>query len=223
MRSNSYYMLICSLPALPTRFDAERLPITLERLQARLHMLEPRDAADVGRMLEVINWSCQFAEARDSAVVKRYEELMQAIANPLIREVLAAGLDMQMIIAALRRRRRGLGPPTLGIGQWLDHIRRHFGQADFALGRTYPWLVPFDQLLERGDVLTLHRRMLMEAWDLMRKLAQDYDIFSFEAVVLYIARWDLIRTWRQLDPERGRNVFEPLVTEAMGEYAEHYA
>jgi len=34
MRSNSYYMLISSLPALPPRFDVDRLPITLERLQA---------------------------------------------------------------------------------------------------------------------------------------------------------------------------------------------
>jgi hypothetical protein len=215
-------MLICSLPALPTRFDGERLPITLERLQARLRMLEPQDAEEVGRMLHVLNWSCQFTEARDTAVVKRYAELMQGIVNPLVREVLAAGLDMQMILAALRGRHRGMGPPAVGIGRWVDHIRRHFNQADFGLGRTYPWLVPFDQLLERGDVLTLHRRMLVEAWDYMRKLAQDYDTFSFEAVVLYIARWDVMRTWTQLDPERGRTVFEALVTEAMGDYARLY-
>lgn len=223
MRSNSYYMLICSLPALPTRFDGERLPITLERLHSRLQMLEPQDAEEIGRMLNVLNWSRQFAEPRDAAVVKHYEELMQGIVNPLVHKVLAAGLDMQMILAALRRRHRGLGPPVVGIGRWLEHIRRHFNQADFALGRTYPWLVPFDQLLESGDVLTLHRRMLVEAWDYMKKLAQNYDTFSFEAVVLYIARWDVMRTWTQLDPERGRTVFEALVTEAMGEYARVYA
>ena len=39
--SNSYHMLISSLPALPPRFDVERLPITFERLQGRLRMLEP--------------------------------------------------------------------------------------------------------------------------------------------------------------------------------------
>jgi hypothetical protein len=58
-----------------------------------------------------------------------------------------------------------------------------------------------------------------EAWTIMRRRAQDYDTFSFEAVVLYIARWDIMRRWQQLQPERGRAVFEALGTEAMGEYS----
>jgi uncharacterized protein DUF2764 len=222
MRSNSYYMLISSLPALPTRFEVDRLPITLERLQTRLRMLEPEDAEEISRMLDVLKWSSQFTEARDTAVARRYSELMQGIANPLVREVLTASLDMRMIVAALRRRRQGEGPPTIGIGQWLEHIRRHFNRPDFALGHVYSWLVPFDQLLERGDVLALYRRLLGQAWAYMTKRMQDYDTFSFEAVVLYVARWDIIRRWQQLQPERGRTVFEALVTEAMGEHAELY-
>jgi uncharacterized protein DUF2764 len=223
MRSNSYYMLISSLPALPTRFDVDRLPITLERLQARLRMLEPEDAREIGRMLDVLSWSSQFAEARDTAVVKRYGELMQEIINPLARDVLAAGMNTRMIMAALRRRRHGLGPPTVGFGQWFEHIRRHFNKPDFGLSHVFPWLIPFDQLLEQGDVLTLYRRVLGEAWTYMRKRTQDYDTFSFEAVVLYIARWDIIRRWLQLQPERGRVVFEALVKEAMGEYTKLYS
>jgi Protein of unknown function (DUF2764) len=222
MRSNSYYMLISSLPVLPTRFEVDRLPITLERLQARLRMLEPGDAEEIRRMLNVLKWSSQFVEAKDTAVVRRYGELMREITNPLVRDVLAAGMNTRMIMAALRRRRHGLGPPTVGIGEWLEHIRHHFNQPDFALGHAYPWLVPFDQLLERGDVLTLYRRVLGQKWAYTRKRMQDYDTFSFEAVVLYVARWDIIRRWQQLQPERGRIVFEALVTEAMGEHAELY-
>ena len=60
MRSNMYYMLVSSLPALPARFDVDRLPITLERLQARLRMLEPEDAREISRMLAVLRWSWQF-------------------------------------------------------------------------------------------------------------------------------------------------------------------
>jgi hypothetical protein len=223
MRSNSYYMLISSLPALPTRFDVDRLPLTLERLQARLRMLEPEDAEEIDRMLGVLSWSSQFAEARDAAVVRRYGELMQGITNSLVREILTTGMDIRMIITALRRRRHGLGPPTVGIGQWFEHIRRHFNQPDFGLGLVVPWLMPFSQLLEHDDVLTLYRRRLGETWTLHRKRAQDFDTFSFEAVVLYIARWDIIRHWQQLQPERGRVIFEALVTEAMGKYAELYS
>jgi Protein of unknown function (DUF2764) len=219
-RSNSYYMLIASLPALPARFDVDRPPMALERLEARMRMLEPADAEEIGRMLDALKWSAQFAEARDTAVVKRYDELMHGITNRLVREVIAAGMDMRMVLAALRRRRQGLGPPTVGFGRWFDRIRHHFDAPDFGLGQVLPWLVPFDQMLAVGDVLTLYRRLLGEAWKYMSRRAQDYDTFSFEAVVLYIARWDIVRRWQQLQPERGRTVFEALVTEAMGEYAE---
>jgi hypothetical protein len=220
VRSNSYHMLICSLPALPPRFDAAQLPISREGLKGRMRMLEPEDAQEIGRMLDVLKWSSQFAEAKDSAVVRRFGELMQQIANPLVREVLAAGMDIRMVLAALRRRRQGSGPPTVGFGRWFDRIRQHFDAPDFRLGRVLPWLVPFDQLLERGDMLTLYRRVLGEAWTYMRKRAQEYDTFSFEAVALYISGWDILRSWQQLQAARGRAVFETLVTEAMGEYAE---
>jgi hypothetical protein len=87
----------------------------------------------------------------------------------------------------------------------------------------FPWLVPFNQLLEQNDVLALYRRVLQETWTYLRKRSQDYDSFSFEAVVLYIARWDIIRRWQQLQPERGRSILEALVTEAMGEHAKLYS
>ena len=222
MRSNTYYLLICSLPALPPRFDVDRLPITLERLQGRLRLLEPEDAREISRMLDFLAWSHQFAEADDAAVVKRYGELMQEVTNPLIREVFAVGMDVRMIVAALRRRRHGLGPPTVGFGQWFDHIRRHFNQPDFRLGHVFPWILPFAHMLEQGDVLNLYRRVLGESWAYLKKRAEDY-VFSFEAVVLYIARWDIIRHWQQLQAERGRAIFEALVTEALGEYAKLYA
>ena len=222
MRSNLYYMLICSLPALPPRFDVDRLPITLERLQARLRMLEPEDAQTISRMLDVLAWSRQVAEATDAAVVKRYGEIMQELTNPLVLEVFAADMEVRMIVAALRRRRQGLGPPTVGFGQRFEHIRRHFNQPDFRLGHMFPWILPFAHMLEQGDVLNLYRRVLGETWAYMKKRAEDYD-FSFEAVVLYIARWDIIRHWQQLQAERGRAVFEALVTEALGEYAKLYS
>ena len=222
MRSNSYYMLICSLPALPTRFEVDRLPITLERLETRLRLLEPEDAEEIGRMFAVFKWSAQFGETHDEAVVKRYGELMQQITRPLVREILTAGIEMRAIVAALRRRRHGLGPPPVGMSRWFEHIRRHFNQPDFALGHVHPWLVPFEQSLERGEVLTLYKKQLGELWARLRKSSQEYDTFSFEAVVLYIARWDIIRHWVQLQPERGRAVFETLVTEALGEYAKLY-
>jgi Protein of unknown function (DUF2764) len=222
-RSNSYHMLISSLPVLPPRFDVERLPITLERLQGRLRMLEPEDAEEIERMLAVLRWGNQFEEPSDVAVVQRFDVLMQDITNPLVRDILAYGMDVRMIAVALRSRRRGLGPPTVGIGQWFDHIRRHFDQPDFKLGQVFPWIPEAERLLAQGDLLNLYRSYVLGAtWTYLKKRAEDY-YFSFEAVVLYIARWDIMRRWQQLQAERGREMFETLVTEALGEYANIYS
>src|SRR5260370_6905341 len=159
---HSYYMLISSLPALQARFEVDRLPITLERLQARLRMLEPEDAEEIHRMLDILAWSRQVVEATDAAVVKRYSDLMREVTNPLVREVVGVGIDVRMIVAALRRRRRGLDAPAIGFGQWFGHIRRHFNQPDFGLGYGFPWLLPFPSFLQPHYILTLHPPLFVQ-------------------------------------------------------------
>ena len=221
--SNSYHMLISSLPALPPRFDVERLPISFERLQGRLRMLEPEDAEEIERLLTALRWGNQFEEPSDVAVVQRYDALMHGITNPLVRDILEYAMDVRMIAVALRSRRRGLDLPTVGMGQWFDHLRHHFNQPDFKLGQVFPWIPEAERLLTQGDLLTLYRQYVLGAtWTYLKKRAEDY-YFSFEAVVLYIARWDIMRHWQQLQAERGRIIFATLVTEALGEYANIYA
>ena len=149
-RSNSYHMLISSLPALPPRFDVERLPITFERLQGRLRMLEPEDAEEIERMLAVLRWGNQFEEPSDVAVVQRYTALMRDITNPLVRDVLEHVMDVRMIVVALRCRRRGLPLPTVGIGPWFEHLRHNFNQPDFKLGRVFPWIQEAERMLPKG-------------------------------------------------------------------------
>jgi hypothetical protein len=185
-------------------------------------MLEPCDAAEMGRMLAILQWSRQFEEPNDAAVVKRYTALTLALKNPLVREVLRAGMDVRMITAALRRRRHGLGPPEIGIGAYAQHIRRHFNQPDLGLGHLFPRITEYQQLLQQGDMLTLYRGLLEATWVYLKRRADDY-YFSFEAVVLYVARWNIIHQWQDLDAERGRPIFEALVREALGEHANIYS
>ncbi|HEU4616785.1 MAG TPA: DUF2764 family protein [Gammaproteobacteria bacterium] len=219
--SRRYYMLVASLPALPPRVDG-RVPITPERLEMRLRMLHPDDAEEISRMYAVLGWSQQFDEADDAAVVHRYGELMQRIRNPLARELLEYVFDVRMIAVALRARRLGLGPPSAGVGRWFEHVRRNFKDPDFKLRVPFFSIPEVDRMLAEGDLLELYRRYVLGAtWEYLRKRADDY-YFSFEAVVIYVARWNRMRMWQQLDAERGRARFEGLVEEALGEYASIY-
>lgn len=220
--SNSYHMLISSLPPLPIRFDVDRLPISFERLQDRLRMLEPEDAKEIGRLMEILRWSRQFEEPSDAAVVRRYDELMQEVRTPLAREIATIVMDERMITTALRRRRRGLGPPGIGIGQWFEHIRHHFYQPDLGLGHVFPGIPQLVPLLEQGDVLTCYRRIAGATWAYLKRRADDY-YFSFEAVLLYVARWTIIREWQEQRAERGRTIFETLIKEVLSEHTNIYS
>jgi hypothetical protein len=217
-RLNRYYMLVSSLPALPPRLDGGRQLISIERLQDRLRMLEADDASEMGRLLQVFRWMRQVAETNDTAVVKRYSELIQEITYPMVREVVSFGMNVRMIMTALRQRRRGLGPPLIGTGDWFGHIRRHFDAPEFGLGHVFPWIAEFDRLLQQGKLMELHKLVSEIRWVHWKRRSDEY-YFSFEAVVLYVARWDILREHQHLQAERGRARFETLVTEVLNSYA----
>ncbi len=219
---NSYHMLISSLPSLPARFDVDRLPISAERLKNRLRLLAPEDALEIDRLTEILRWGRQFEESNEAAVVKRYIELMDGITYPLLREMLTIMGDVRMIMTTLRRRRRGLGPAIVGIGQWCEHIRRNFNRPDLGLGHVFPWIPQVDAMLEAGDLLAITRHNIGSVWAYLRKRAEEF-YFSFEAVVLYTSRWEIIRHWQDLKPERGRVIFETLIKEALGNHANIYS
>lgn len=221
--SNRYYMLVASLPPLPARVEVERLPISPERLQVRLRMLEPEDAEELRRLREVLQWGRQFEEPDDNAVVARWGALVGAVTNPLAREVVSRVLDVRMVAVALRSRRLGVPLPKVGLGTWSEHLRRHFEHPEFRLAHVFPWIAEADRLLRAGELLELYRRFVLGVpWAFLKKRSEDYS-FSFEAVLLYIARWELLRGWLELEADRGREVLETLLTEALGEHANLYS
>ncbi|HET8698898.1 MAG TPA: DUF2764 family protein [Gammaproteobacteria bacterium] len=222
-RSRRYYMLVCSLPALPPRLDDPRPAISKERLADRLRMLEPEDAAEIDTLRAVLDWGHQFGEADDTVIVERAAELVARAKNSLVHEILELGMDTRMIAAALRSRRRNVPLPAVGFGALLGHLRRNLHKPDLGLRQRYPWIAAADELLARGDLLSLQRRFVANGlWEYCTRRAEAY-MFELEAVVLYVVRWDCLRRWRQLDADRGRAIFETLVKETLGEYANGYA
>src|SRR5262249_39478154 len=123
-RSRRYYQLVFSPPAQPTPVDPRKPPLSPERPPNPPRKLPPEDAQEIRSFLDILAWSEKFADTNDAMVVEKYAELMRRIRYPLTRETAHATVDARMIVNALRRRRRGLGPPTIGIGQWYDHVRR---------------------------------------------------------------------------------------------------
>ena len=100
-----------------------------------------------------------------------------------------------------------------------NQIARHWSHPDFRLGGRFPWIAEVDTLLSGNSLGELERKVVDIVWQYVGRLSEPYH-FTFEAVVIYLIRWELVYRWTQRDAEVGRQRFDQLVTEAMGEYAQ---
>ncbi len=220
-RSTAYYTLIGSLPALPRHFEkAERLPISDLRLQERLKMLEPEDADVVERIRDFLIWERQPLEQTDENVIRHADQLIRTVQNQFARELIHRVITVRSIIAALRCRRLGLDPPP-AIAARVAPITRHWTHPDFRLGHQFPWIREFDERLTGGTAVDVEHWQLQISWERATRLADQYH-FTLEAVVLYLIRREIIGRWIRHDAEAGRETFERLADQALGEYADMF-
>lgn len=216
MTSPAYYTLLGSLPALPRHFEqADREPISWYQLQQRLEMLEPPDAEVLEQLARFLAWERQPLERTDEEVCRRYEVLRGQLKNPTAWGVVAFRMRVRTIMSALRRRRRRLGPPP-GVGSLARHIARHWDSPTLRLEVRYPWIVEAERLLAEARPRELEELLLRISWKCWTRLS-DEQTFSFDAVILYVARWSVLSRWLSRDAAAGREKFAMLVTEAMGE------
>ncbi len=221
-RSNQYYTLIGSLPALPRHFaQAERVPISPRQLDQRLRMLSPEDAQVVESLRDFLIWERQPLERTDDDVVLHYARVTKTVPNEFARALMHRAISVRTIVAGLRCRRLGLDAPP-GDTSVATQIQRNWNHPDFRLGHHFPWIVDVDRTLNSSTPYEVERQRLEIAWKFESSMANQY-FFSFEAVLLYLVRWEVVFRWTQRDSEAGRTKFEQLVTESMGEYAAIYA
>ena len=216
-----YIALVASLPPLP-RFDwAERLPINEDRLTVRLRMLEGEDLAMVERVASFLAWQRQPVERTDTQVVTLFKEIVPvASENPSLMAMIESRMNERTIMAALRRRSRGMNAPTpgeeWGVGSWVQHIERNWEDPDFKLGTVLPWVPQARQYLETGETLALERLLMTLVWQRVDRVLEN-NPFGFEVVLAYLFKWDILKRWLSYDRDAARERFDNLLTEVIGE------
>ena len=213
----NYYMLVASLPHMPRTFELDQVPISRIRLEQRLAMLGEHDRRVVEQVQGFLLWDRQHPERTDEEVQREYDRLMKSIANKLVRDIVGHRMDVRTITSALRRRRLGLAPPS-GVGQYVDHIQKHWEQLDFRLAREHPWIPLVRRYMEANEPLQAERQLLLATWNRWVKLADEFH-FSFETILLYLARWEIVDRWTRLNESLGRQRFEELLAETLGDHA----
>jgi hypothetical protein len=142
------------------------------------------------------------------------------IALPTLQSIFDFPIDQRTIMAALRRRSRGLPAPTAGepwgVGRYVNHIERNWDHPDFKLGAVYPWIPQARAHLEAGETLALERLLKNTLWDRVDRSVPAYE-FGFSAVLVYIIKWDILDLWLSYNIEDAKVRFEELVTEVTDE------
>ncbi len=212
-----YYTLIASLPPMPLQLEQARLPINWPRLEGRLDMLSERDRKIIRRLERFLRWERRPHCRSDKDVMAAFEKIQEKIEYPLAHEIVTHLMDIRMLVAAVRRRQRDLPPPEYA-GTWGRHIVRNWQRTNFGLGVRFPWLDELRLHLSQDKNMSAHRLVVSVIWDYLRKLAEHHH-FDFEAVMLYLVRWDVVNNWVKQDREKGKKRFNQLTREVMGQYA----
>lgn len=217
MGRKEYYTLVASLPALPYFERAQRLPINEVRLRKRMDMLEPEDLQIGKKIVEFISWNLQPVDRTDSDIVILYNELEKLTKHfPLIWKAIEDWMNQNTVLAALRRRKKGIGPPgrneKWGEGPWHIHIIHNWNHPDFMLGAVFPWIAHVRLLFESGQALELQRFLTKENWKKADSVIQE-NPFAFEAIVAYFIKWGIIEYWLSFSSTAAGNRFDKLILE----------
>ena len=82
-----------------------------------------------------------------------------------------------------------------------------------------PWLAELRDLHDSGATLELDRAIARVAWR-SRVMATRSHEFDFDAVVLYVLRYDMIERWLHRSSITARQRFDQLVVEGLGDCGE---
>jgi len=221
-----YFTLLASLPHLP-RFDrATRLPITRERLDARLAWLRPEDARSVRQAEQFLEWQRQPLERSDAQVLTEYDALRGKLRRPALRRMIEFRFGLRVVMSALRRRHAESSAPMPGErwapAEWSARIARNWGEPDFGLAARCPWLPRARALLEQGEAVALERLLMGLVWDHLGEVGRGH-YFDLDALLVYLLRWDILDRWLRAQPAAAAARIDRLVAEALAEHASLFA
>ena len=221
-----YITLISSLPHLGNLFGAKQPPISRLKLESRLKDLREEDAVLLSRIEDLVHWSHLPMERTDTQIVAGAKRFFQEVRNPILREAVESRLELHTVVAALRRRHRGENAPppgeSWGYGRWVSYIEGHWTEPGFRLEGAFPWVLEANRLLSANESVALERLLFGAVWDKLGRLGEGH-YFDFEALVLYVLRWNLADRWSRYEGEAAVERFRTLVDSGIEKFTDVFA
>lgn len=216
-----YVQLITSLPGHGPLFRATQTPLSRINLRQRLKLLEPEDKVVMHRVADLLDWHRHHIERSDAEIVQQARAFIPQFDNDFVRELVEWRLQARTLVAALRLRRQGKEAPGAkvpwGYGRWLPTIRKRWHEPHFGLEKVFPWIIEAREHLDNGNPYALERLLLGMFWDHLDRLSEGHE-FDFEAVLIYVMRWDLVARWVGYQGEDAVIRFYEIVEDALKDF-----
>jgi len=215
-----YAMLMASLPphAL-SLWDDKNKSLSQVQLERHLTLLQPEDKQMLAKIESVLHWAKMPSIKEAKEIAKSSEQLLQSVQTPFLQEIIIWRLQIRTIIAAIRQRKLNgelaEKDEGIGYGDLPRIIKKNWQIDDFALSNRFPWVNEANQLFNSNECVALEKLLLNLSWRHYEKMGQGH-YFDFEAVIIYVLRWDIINRWSQNDTEKAMQQFEHLVEVALG-------
>ncbi len=219
MAENTYYTLLASLPHINSLFDSKITPISRIQLNRRLSMLNHDDRRMLLSIEELMHWSMLESTIDESHLIQRTARLFESLPSKELKELITWRLDMRTVIAALRRKKSGEQPPTIeqwSFGSRYPYIRRQWGHSTLGLKHSFPWIEEAGTLLQSNHHGELERLSLKIIWDYLNQFGLR-NKSNYEAVVLYVLRWNLVARWTTYNAELALEKFNQLTANILVE------
>lgn len=207
-----YLTLISSLPAHVELFSAQRTPISKLALNQRLKQLHENDKKTLAEIEAVLQWDRLPLSLNNQTLVININRLLPKLDHNL-QQLVRDKVDLRTVIGALRYRQHNEGQVLTGPwtnSRFKHQIENYWQDPVFRLGRVYPWLAEAAELLQQQEIYKLEKLLLTSAWKLIGS-HNDHQPFSFQAIVIYVLKWNIINRWSQYDSEHAVDRFKKMI------------
>ena len=222
MAENPYYTLLTSLPYINSLFDNQITPLSRYQLDKRLSMLSQDDQLLLTRIESLLFWEYLGDDVDERSLIRFAEQTVSSVHSRSLRDFINYMLDSRTLIAAMRRKNAGEAMPSecrWSYGTRYEYIRRSWSSPVLGLGDTFPRMHRIAEAMDKDDPLEVERQVLLCMWDSLDTMSSRHS-FDFEAVVVYVMRWNLVQRWVSYDKEKANQRFDALVDHGLGEFLE---
>lgn len=220
-KETRYVSLINSLPFHGPLFHAKHTPLSRYQLNQRLSLLTSEDAATLQHLLNILDWKQISMSQSDEVIVRSASRLLSEIDQPFVRHLFLQRMEIRTLVSALRQKHHGKAAPNQkklwGVGRWVQHIRRNWRAPGFNLQNVFPWVIEAEKLLAAGNSLEFEKLILGAVWRELDTLSDGHH-FDFEAVIIYVMRWNLVARWTSYNGESAAQVFDKLTEDGLTKF-----